>query len=168
MVRERIEMESKNTELRQNSLAYLRDWQLVIVGDGVQKAELEQKIIDKRLQDSVVMKPFTSDIESEYLRASIYALNSRNEGFAMVLMEAGSHAIPSVAFDVDAGPSDIIDDGVNGYLVKDGDLSVFAERLLALMSDEAKRKSMGNKARVMMQERFGKEVIMRLWDEVLG
>ena len=160
--------EPTNTKSSQNSLTYVRDWQLVIVGDGVQKAQLEQKIIDKHLQDSVMMKPFTSDIESEYLSASIYALSSRNEGFPMVLVEASSYALPSVAFDVDSGPSDIIDDGVNGYLVKDGDLSVFAERLLVLMSNEAKRESMGNKARTMMQERFGKETIMRLWDEALG
>ena len=85
-------------------------WQLIIVGDGVLKKELESKIKALNLQESVILKPFTKQIEKEYLSASIYAMTSHFEGFGMVLAEASSYALPCVAFDVKTGPSDIIAD----------------------------------------------------------
>lgn len=146
----------------------LHSWQLVIVGDGDMKNEIETKIKDLGLQDSIILKPFTKDIESEYLNASIYAMASYFEGFGMVLAEASSYALPCIAFDVKTGPSDIIDDGKSGYLIKDNDLQDYANKLIALMDSESLRKDMGKNAKAKMQEQFSKEAIMPLWEEVLG
>lgn len=145
----------------------LSQWQLVIVGSGKDKEEIESKIKEKNLRDSIILKPFTKDIESEYLGASIYAMSSYFEGFGMVLVEASSYALPCIAFDVATGPSDIIESNISGYLIKDNDLDDYAEKLLELMSDDVKRKEMGKKAKQIVKNKFSKDSILLLWEKLL-
>lgn len=142
-------------------------WKLVIVGDGVLKTQIQSKIQEKNLQDSLLLKPFTKDIEHEYLQASIYVMTSYREGFGMVLLEASSLALPCLAFDVVTGPSDIIESEVGGYLIKDNNLQGFADKIIELMSDESKRKTMGESARTRVVRYFSKEAILPLWEELL-
>ena len=78
----------------------LTQWQLIIVGDGVLKKELESKIKALNLQESVILKPFTKQIEKEYLSASIYAMSSHFEGFPMVLLESASYGLAPISFDI--------------------------------------------------------------------
>lgn len=138
-------------------------WRLIIVGDGVLKKELESKIKALNLQESVILKPFTKQIEKEYLNASIYAMSSHFEGFGMVLAEASSYALPCVAFDVKTGPSDIIADEKSGFLVEDNDLQGYADKLMLLMCDENLRQNFGTKAKQVVSEKFSKEVVMKEW-----
>lgn len=144
----------------------LNSWQLIIVGDGPIKEQIQAKILEKNLQDTIVLKPFTKDIESEYLNASIYAMTSYFEGFGMVLVEASSYCLPCVAFDVRTGPSDIIESGKSGYLIPDNDIESFVSRLIELMNDENKRKTMGLNAKQRVKEKFSKEAIMPSWEEM--
>lgn len=72
----------------------------MIVGDGERNPEVESKIHAMGLEDSVMLKPFTTAIDSEYLGASIYAMCNKSEGFPLVLLEVGSYTLPCVAFDV--------------------------------------------------------------------
>ncbi|MDY5949588.1 MAG: glycosyltransferase family 4 protein [Helicobacter sp.] len=146
----------------------LESWQLIIVGSGVLQEQIESKIKEKNLQDTIILKPFTKDIESEYLNASIYAMTSHFEGFGMVLVEASSYALPCVAFDIAAGPSDIIESGVSGYLIEDNDLQDYADKLLTLMSDKQKRESMGLQAKQKVSIAFSKEAVMKLWQEIFN
>ena len=141
----------------------LTQWQLIIVGDGVLKKELESKIKALNLQESVILKPFTKQIEKEYLSASIYAMSSHFEGFGMVLAEASSYALPCVAFDVKTGPSDIIENEKSGFLVADNDLQGYADKLMLLMRDENLRQNFGTKAKQVVSEKFSKEVVMKEW-----
>ncbi|WP_334092830.1 glycosyltransferase family 4 protein [Helicobacter typhlonius] len=145
----------------------LHSWQLVIVGDGDMKNEIETKIKDLGLQDSIILKPFTKDIESEYLNASIYAMSSYYEGFPMVLLESCSYGLCPISFDIKTGPSDIIENNTSGYLIQDNDLHTYAHKLIELMSDENKRKTMGEAAKARVAQKFSKEAIMPLWEEVL-
>ena len=138
-------------------------WKLIIVGDGVLKKELESKIKALNLQESVILKPFTKQIEKEYLNASIYAMTSHFEGFGMVLAEASSYALPCIAFDIKAGPSDIIADEKSGFLVEDNDLQGYADKLMLLMRDENLRQNFGTKAKQVVSEKFSKEVVMKEW-----
>lgn len=142
-------------------------WELAIIGSGSMQNELESKIAELGLQDTIKLKPFTSNIESEYLTASVYAMSSHFEALPMVLLESGSYGLPAVAFDIKTGPSDIIEHERSGYLVEDGDLQGFANRLLELMSDELKRASFGEAAAQRVAQRFSKQAILPLWDKIL-
>ena len=146
----------------------LESWELVIVGDGVMKEQIESKIKAKNLQDTITLKPFTKDIEKEYLNASIYAMSSHFEGFPMVLLESCSYALCPIAFNVATGPSDIIESGVSGYLIEDNDLQDYADRLIELMNDKQKRESMGLQAKQKVSIAFSKEAVMKLWQDIFN
>ena len=156
----------RTTSLPDLSLKDNALWKLIIVGDGILKPEIETKIKALNLQDSVILKPFTKEIEREYLSASIYAMSSHFEGFGMVLAEASSYALPCIAFDIATGPSDIIADNQSGFLVKDNDLQGYADKLIALMCDENLRANFGTKAKALVSERFGKDAVLKLWEEL--
>ena len=153
-------------DLVQKNQAF-REWKLHIVGEGGLEQELREQISAKNLNDSIILKPFTKEIEKEYLSASIYVMTSLYEGFGMVLVESGSFALPSVAFDVNTGPSDIIEDSKTGFLIEDNALESFAEKLCVLMENQNLREQMGNAAKKRMQEKFSKEVVMEKWEELL-
>lgn len=72
--------------------AKFREWNLVFVGDGVLKEAMQDKINKLNLNDTIIIKGFTNDVEKEYLSASIYAMSSYSEGFGMVLIESASYA----------------------------------------------------------------------------
>lgn len=129
--------------------------------------EIESKITELGLWDSIKLKPFTKEIEAEYLRASIYVMSSYFEALPMVLLESASYGLPAVAFDVRTGPSDIIEHGKSGYLVDDNDLQGFSERVLELMESESKRAEFGRRASEIVAQRFSKQAVMPLWDSIL-
>lgn len=142
-------------------------WQLHIVGDGVLRQELQKTIQSKGLQDSIILKPFTKNIEQEYLNASVYVMSSHNEGFGMVLIESASYGLPAIAFDIATGPSDIILDSHTGYLIADNDLQAYADKLQTLMRDEALRENLGRQAKERVAECFSKEAIARVWQTII-
>ena len=143
-----------------------KDWKLHIVGDGELKEKIENKIRDLNLTNSIILKPFTKDVESEYLSASIYAMTSHFEGLPMVLIEAQSYALPTISFDIATGPSDIIEDDKSGYLIKDNDLNEYANKLKTLMQDENLRAKMGAKSKEIVKSKFSKDVVMKQWMEL--
>ena len=144
----------------------LNEWRLIIVGDGVLKSEIESKIRALNLGESVILKPFTKDIEREYLGASIYAMASHFEGFPMVLLESTAYGLAPISFDIATGPSDIIEHNKSGFLIPDNDLESYAEKLIALMSDESMRVRFGKEAKKIVEQRFSKESIMNLWADL--
>ena len=143
-----------------------KDWKLHIVGDGELKEKIENKIKDLNLTNSIILKPFTKDVESEYLGASIYAMTSHFEGLPMVLIEAQSYALPTISFDIATGPGDIIEDEKSGYLIEDNNLNEYANKLKTLMSDENLRAKMGAKSKEIVKSKFSKDVVMKQWMEL--
>lgn len=142
-------------------------WQLHIVGSGKLREKLESTIAQKGLRKSVRLVGFRQDMESVYLGASVYAMCSYFEGFGMALAEACSYGLAGIAFDIAAGPSDIIAQGRSGYLIENGDKESFATRLCELMRDETKRAEFGTNARGLMAQNFSKQAVMPQWQEVL-
>lgn len=138
------------------------DWKLDIIGDGEERPLLEQRIRSYGLERQVTLTRPTQEIGKVYQEASILASSSRYEGLPMVLLEAQAFGLPTVAFQCKCGPKDIVSDGMNGYLVPEGDTAGMAQRLEILMKDEALRKRMGLKAKESAL-RFNEEVIMKKW-----
>lgn len=137
-------------------------WRLRIYGSGPHE-DLYRKVAKSLgIDGRVEMIPPVADMLAEWSRASIAALSSRNEGLPLVVLEAIAAGVPVVAYDCPTGPSEIIDDGVNGRLVPLGDVQILAEALEELMIDSDKRQAMGHAARESAQ-RFAPDIIQSQW-----
>ena len=89
-------------------------------------------------------------------------MSSHYEGFPMVMIEAMACGLPAVCFDFKCGPRDIITEGENGLVVKDGDIVGLAEAIIKLMKDDELRKRMGENARKVV-ETYSEEKVMAKW-----
>lgn len=137
-------------------------WKLRIVGDGELRAEMEAQIKQLGLQNSIILGRATKDIQSIYRNASMLVLSSHYEGLPMVLLEAQAMGLPIVSFDCKCGPKDVVADGINGYLVNNGDITGLAEKMMALMENEELRISFGKNA-FINSRCFDEDVIMKEW-----
>lgn len=139
------------------------DWKLEIIGDGALRPNMLQQIEEHGLKDMVVLKKVQADqIKDAYMNASIFALSSRFEGLPMVLLEAQAAGLPIVSFTCKCGPKDLIEDGVNGFLVDEGDIDGLADRLVCLIENEELRKGMGGAA-YRNSGRYAEDTIMKQW-----
>src|SRR5690606_4579843 len=109
---------------------------LKLLGKGSLENELKKLAKDLGIEDRVIFEGFQEDVISYIISAKVVALTSLYEGFPNVLVESIALGTPVVSFDCQSGPSEIIIDGVNGYLVKYLDKDDFAKKLdLALTKD---------------------------------
>ena len=139
------------------------DWHLDIYGEGPLRQQLQEQIDGLHLDDNVSLCGRTSNVSKAYTEHSVYVMSSRAEGLGLVLLEAASCGLPLIAFDCPSGPSEIVEDGKNGFLVeKVGDVQTMADRICRLIESEALRRQMGEKARQMVQ-RFSVEAIRKQW-----
>ena len=145
------------------------DWKLRIVGDGEERGKLEAVIRELRAEDYVNLtgREDAAGVEEEMLRASVYAMTSRSEGFPFVLLEAQSCGLPVIAFDVRVGPGFVVRDGVNGFLVPDLVYEAFCEKLAALMKDEELRQKMSEAAKEHAAA-FSREKVAEIWYSIMG
>jgi GalNAc-alpha-(1->4)-GalNAc-alpha-(1->3)-diNAcBac-PP-undecaprenol alpha-1,4-N-acetyl-D-galactosaminyltransferase len=123
------------------------DWKLMIVGGDAVKQEnhskLQQLIYSLNMADKIILTGTQNNVDDYLLRSKIFALTSSSEGFPLVIGEAMSAGLPVVAYDCITGPSEMINDGENGFLVPLFDDIAFMERLKYLMDNDDKREKMG-------------------------
>lgn len=128
----------------------------LIIGDGQQRAELEKYTKILGLDGNVIFCGWREDMANVYSDLDIVALTSLNEGTPLTIIEALAASRPVVATNV-GGVADVVEDGVNGYLVPSGDVESFSHRLADLVEDSQKRFEFGSKGRQMVREKFTKE-----------
>ena len=143
------------------------DWILNAYGSGEIKEQLQMRIDEKGVSNSLILNEPTSDIIDKYLESSIYIMSSRFEGFPMVLLEAMSCGLPCVSFDCPNGAKDIIEDGRNGFLVGYLNVEQLADNICKLIENESLRKEMSNHAREDVKHYLPTE-IMKLWERLFS
>lgn len=139
-------------------------WKLRIVGDGEYRKKIKQLISNKNLGDSVELAGWVSDVTAELQKAKIFMLTSRYEGFGLALLEAMANGVVPVSMNCPYGPSDIISNGVDGFLVENRDVNVMAQRITALMDDSAMFSRM-SEAALRRSRDFSIEKIAARWVE---
>ncbi|MFH6840057.1 glycosyltransferase [Providencia sp. 2024EL-00732] len=90
---------------------------LSIVGDGIDSYKLNQYCENEKIENHVTFHGYQKRTSSFYSQADLTILSSINEGFPNVLLESLSHLTPVVSYDTPSGPKEIIQKGVNGFLV---------------------------------------------------
>ena len=140
------------------------DWQLHVYGE---KGDIEESLWQQLQKEGngITVYPPTSDIMNVYHQYAMLLLTSRYEPFGMVLPEAMSCGLPVIAFDCPYGPADIIMDGVDGFLVKSGDMKAFADKVCILIENEELRRKMGQIG-IKTSDRYRMDDIMPLWKKL--
>lgn len=138
------------------------DWKLDIFGQGEWREMLQQMIDKAELQDSVRLNRPTKQIGEEYVKSDMLVMSSNYEGFPMVMIEAMACGLPVVSFDYKCGPKDIIQPGINGLLVPNGDIQALADAMMKVMEDEAYRKMLSLNARKVV-DTYSEQAVMSQW-----
>jgi glycosyltransferase involved in cell wall biosynthesis len=128
------------------------DWKLVILGNGPLRMELEEEAKRLNITHQLIMPGAVKNVDEWLAKSSIFAFPSVSEGFPNALVEAMSAGLPCVSFDCDAGPRDIIQNEVNGYLVPLKNINLFAQKLNTLMQKEELRIELGQEAIKIKEE----------------
>lgn len=137
-------------------------WRLDIFGQGEWKDMLQGMIDDRKLNDCTSINKPTKNIGEEYADSAMLVMSSNYEGFPMVMIEAMACGLPVVAFDFKCGPKDIISDGENGLIIRNGDIEALAEGMMRLMEDTENRKRMSLNARKIV-DTYSEKAVMDKW-----
>lgn len=138
------------------------DWKLIIIGDDALKQKnmdrLKQLIHDVDCDGRIILAGTQLNTDSYYKRSKIFAFMSSSEGFPNVIGEAMSAGLPVVAYDCIAGPTEMLSDGEDGYLIPLNDEVLFKAKLETLMNNESLRSKLGNQA-IKNIRKFSKDKI---------
>ena len=137
------------------------DWTLMLVGGYKEQSVYNNLVaLTKRLnvEKRVVFTGRKSDFSKELSGSKIFVLPSLSEGYPNALIEAMSVPLPCISSDCVAGPSDIIEDGVNGLLVKPGDVDELVVALRKLIDNEELQEKFATRA-YAIREKLAKEKI---------
>ena len=144
------------------------DWKLDIVGDGVERTNLEAYILEHNLGNYVTLHGYQGKdyIDKLLHKSSIYVMTSYTESFGIVLLEAMSHGLPCVAFDSAEGAKEIINSGMNGYLIKHRNFTAMTKKIEDLMLDRDARSRIGLAGRESIKK-FTGPVVLKKWIKIL-
>lgn len=141
------------------------DWDFRIIGDGPLKKRILKEIELYGLTGKISLLSSAELIAEEYLNSSIYLMTSRKEGLPMVLLEAQSCGLPIVSFDCETGPSDVVVDNENGFLIDCFDIDYMVQKISQLCSDYELRVKFGKNA-LENVKKFSPESIISAWENL--
>ena len=147
--------------------AHHPDWRWEFYGDGDRFVETKRAVAEAGLCDNVIFCGRTACMDQVYDKAAMYVMTSRTEGFGLVLTEAKSHRLPTLSFDIDFGPREIIEDGVSGFLVPCFDTEKMAECICTLMEDRDMRIQFSERAGDNLWK-FSRREFLQSWEKVLS
>ncbi len=106
----------------------------LMVGDGPLRGEVEALAARLGIADRLLLPGWQEDVPAVLAATDVAVLTSRHEGLPRAVVEAVAAGVPVVASAVDGTP-EVLEDGVNGFLVAPGDVEGFADRVVRLLED---------------------------------
>lgn len=139
---------------------------LKIIGEGSMREKLEEQIKKCNLQKNVILtgRRTENEINNELIKSDVFVLTSKSESFSLVLCEAMNFGVPCIAFDVDVGPREIIQDGKNGFLIENRNVNLMIKKLDEILENIDKRKNMQVYARETSEKFYAKNVIEKWYN----
>jgi glycosyltransferase involved in cell wall biosynthesis len=139
-----------------------KDWNIKFVGNG-DALDSMQRYVKSHNLERVIFCGEQSNVERYYAEASFICLTSNIEGWGMTLTEGMQYGCIPIAFSSYSAALDIIDDEINGCLIRPYSIRQYASRLSSLMKDKSLRDKMSNAARVKVKC-FNVSNVARKWD----
>lgn len=152
-------------EVAKEVLKQNKKWKWLILGEGEEREKLENAIKENGLEKQLLLKGCVKNVEWYLNRAKLFVLTSRREGLPLCLIEAMQMNVPCVSFDIKTGPSDIIENGVNGILISSFEIEKMIKEINSLLKDKCRLQNMAENTRVNF-ERFEMENIIKKWKNI--
>ena len=131
-----------------------KDIKFLFIGDGNQRAELQDMVKRLGLGKKIIFTGFRGDVDELMSIVDIFLFTSLWEGLPQVLVQAAAAGKPIVSFET-RGTKEIVKEGINGFVLPCGDMDGLVEKVNYLVSNLGKAKEMG---------RNGKRIIGNKWD----
>lgn len=145
----------------------LTDWKCYIIGEGPERVHLTSLIEEYNLTEYVLLIGRKNNIYDYFTKASVFVLSSRYEGYPNVLAEAMAHGCSCIAFDCLTGPSEIISNGRNGYLLEANNIDKLRETIVKVIASQNIRTDFFKTA-LHIRETNCIEKIAQEWESYIG
>ena len=144
------------------------DWQWDIYGSGDEqiKQDLITELDKGGVLSRVHFKGNVKGTDNIYPGHAIYVMTSRYEGLPLVLLEAKQYGLPIVSFKCPTGPSEIVLDEENGYLIDNYDVDYMSKKICDLIEDENLRLKFSDGS-MKDTEKFSKKKIIKQWEDLI-
>jgi GalNAc-alpha-(1->4)-GalNAc-alpha-(1->3)-diNAcBac-PP-undecaprenol alpha-1,4-N-acetyl-D-galactosaminyltransferase len=159
----------KNQDLLIKAFANVKNegWMLNIIGEGVNRSTYEDLIKSLKIENKAKLLGNKTDVDTYYNKSSIFVFSSRFEGFPNALTEAMYFGLPSISTDCPSGPSELISDGYNGFLIPVEDQQALEIQLQKLMNDSNLRAKFSENS-IKTTEEFQSNVIAGHWKTIIN
>lgn len=144
-----------------------KGWKVKIIGDGNKKETLTKLIESYDLSESIQIISKVKNIDKYYNEASIFVFTSKTEGFPNALLEAMHFGLPCISTDCNFGPSDLIINGENGYLISVNDQEALTNRLSDLISNKNLQLKFSENAK-QTTEQYKSENVVSQWEALIN
>lgn len=143
-------------------------WKWCIYGSGtiIERKKIEEQIANYNLQGKVELMGRCDDLSDVYRNAAILVLTSFKEGLPTVLLEAQAYGVPCVSFDIETGPNEIIENGVNGFLISPYDKDIMSKKILEIIEKPSMKKFLSEGSSIV-RTKFDSQIILRKWHKIL-
>ncbi len=138
---------------------------LLVVGDGSERAGLEAFAAKQGLSSSLIFTGLRHDVPRLYKAMNVFALSSLSEGMPVTVLEAMAARLPVVATKVGA-LSELVDEGLTGFLVEPKEPEAMAEKLTKFMDNPELGRSFGVQARRKVEREFNIDLMLRRYAEL--
>lgn len=113
------------------------DFELNIFGEGEDRKMLESEVSKRGLEENVNIRGISNKIPLEMKGHNFFIHTATYEAFGLVLIEAMASGLPVISLN-GGGNAELIDDGVNGFIIDDQDASIFCDKIELLWKDKSK------------------------------
>ncbi|WP_143463666.1 glycosyltransferase [Levilactobacillus enshiensis] len=146
-------------------VAEFPDVELHLLGSGAKiEKVLRDYIRTHHLTEHVFLRGFQTDLTADYQRGALALMTSKEEGFSLATLEALSFSVPVIAYDINYGPSEMITDGENGFLVPADNQEVLYQKIRTYLGNrDLQLKMMANCQRLLAP--YAPSVVQRKWQD---
>ena len=137
------------------------EYKLIIYGEGSCRPQLEEQIKKLELEGKVLLPGMSKDVMEKIQEAMMFVTTSEFEGMSNALLEAMCLGLPCISTKV-SGATDLIDDGVNGFLCDIGDIDAIYEKMCILIENDEIRKECSQKA-TLVYEKLNTNIVSTQW-----
>ncbi len=138
---------------------------LLLVGDGPELTTACKLIDELGLDDKVLLLGKQENLAELYSISDLKLLLSEKESFGLVLIEAMACGVPTIGTNV-GGITEVIEDGVDGYICELSDIKDIANKAINLLSDTKLHQKMSNQAINSVQQKFNSERIVSNYEDL--